>query len=105
MVTEARSARSAHRIGVSQVGVMASARQGTSADAMQGGSARWSRIVCALSRVQLPSSTDRDIGRSPLHDVIDRTPTVFFWASDFPRPDHGKDYMDELAELAASLSE
>jgi len=29
----------------------------------------------------------------------------FFWASDFPHPDHGDDYMDELAELVEPLSE
>lgn len=29
----------------------------------------------------------------------------FFWASDFPHPDHGDDYMEELAELVEPLSE
>ncbi|HUE38906.1 MAG TPA: amidohydrolase family protein [Candidatus Binatia bacterium] len=29
----------------------------------------------------------------------------FFWASDFPHPDHDDDYMEELAELVAPLSE
>jgi uncharacterized protein len=29
----------------------------------------------------------------------------FFWASDYPHPDHGDDYMDELAELVEPLSE
>ncbi len=29
----------------------------------------------------------------------------FFWASDFPHPDHGDDYMNELAELVAPLSD
>jgi predicted TIM-barrel fold metal-dependent hydrolase len=29
----------------------------------------------------------------------------FFWASDFPHPDHGDGYMDALAELVAPLSE
>ncbi len=29
----------------------------------------------------------------------------FFWASDFPHPDHDDDYMDELAELVAPLPE
>jgi uncharacterized protein len=29
----------------------------------------------------------------------------FFWASDFPHPDHGDDYMEELAGLVAPLSE
>ncbi len=29
----------------------------------------------------------------------------FFWASDFPHPDHPGDYMEELAELVAPLSE
>lgn len=29
----------------------------------------------------------------------------FFWASDFPHPDHSGDYMNELGELAGALSE
>ncbi|MGH7962226.1 MAG: amidohydrolase family protein [Candidatus Binatia bacterium] len=29
----------------------------------------------------------------------------FFWASDYPHPDHGDDYMEELAELVEPLSE
>jgi uncharacterized protein len=29
----------------------------------------------------------------------------FFWASDFPHPDHGDDYMEELAHLVAPLSD
>jgi predicted TIM-barrel fold metal-dependent hydrolase len=29
----------------------------------------------------------------------------FFWASDFPHPDHGENYMEELAEMIAPLSE
>jgi len=29
----------------------------------------------------------------------------FFWASDFPHPDHDDDYMEELAHLVAPLSE
>ncbi len=29
----------------------------------------------------------------------------FFWASDFPHPDHGAEYMEDLAELVAPLSE
>jgi predicted TIM-barrel fold metal-dependent hydrolase len=29
----------------------------------------------------------------------------FFWASDFPHPDHSGDYIDELDELAEKLSD
>jgi predicted TIM-barrel fold metal-dependent hydrolase len=29
----------------------------------------------------------------------------FFWASDFPHPDHTGDYMEELRELVAPLAE
>jgi uncharacterized protein len=29
----------------------------------------------------------------------------FFWASDFPHPDHSGDYMEELRGLVAPLSE
>jgi predicted TIM-barrel fold metal-dependent hydrolase len=29
----------------------------------------------------------------------------FFWASDFPHPDHTGDYMESLRELVAPLSE
>jgi uncharacterized protein len=29
----------------------------------------------------------------------------FFWASDFPHPDHPSNYMTELAELVTPLSE
>ena len=32
-------------------------------------------------------------------------PDKFFWASDFPHPDHDDDYLEELAELIAPLSE
>ncbi len=44
---------------------------------------------------------ERALSRVIDHVGADR----FFWASDFPHPDHGGDYMNELAELVAPLSE
>jgi predicted TIM-barrel fold metal-dependent hydrolase len=47
-----------------------------------------------------------DPDEKALSKVIDHVGADhFFWASDYPHPDHGGDYMNELAELVEPLSE